>query len=125
VDFFSIGTNDLTQYTLAMDRGHPALAARHDGLHPAVLRLIAQTISAAHKHGKRADICGELGSDPAAVPILLGLGMDELSVSIPAVATVKAQVRSLNMADLGSLAQKALTCSTAQEVRELAAQFNA
>src|SRR5579859_2764074 len=77
IDFFSIGTNDLTQYTLAMDRGNSALAAKHDGLHPAVLRLIAQTIDAAHKFGKRADICGELGSDAAAVPILLGLGMDE------------------------------------------------
>jgi len=119
VDFFSIGTNDLTQYTLAMDRGNPALAAKHDGLHPAVLRLIAQTIEAAHKYGKRADICGELGSDTAAVPILLGLGMDELSVSIPAVPTVKAQVRGLNISDLQPLARQALTCSSAREVREL------
>jgi len=119
IDFFSIGTNDLTQYTLAMDRGNSALAAKHDGLHPAVLRLIAQTIGAAHKHGKRADICGELGSDAAAVPILLGLGMDELSVSIPSVPTVKAQVRSLKISDLQSLAREALNCSTAQEVREL------
>lgn len=119
IDFFSIGTNDLTQYTLAMDRGNSALASKHDGLHPAVLRLIAQTIDAAHKFGKRADICGELGSDPAAVPILLGLGMDELSVSIPSVPTVKAQVRSLKISDLQSLAREALNCSTAQEVREL------
>jgi phosphocarrier protein FPr len=84
-----------------------------------VLRLIAHTIEAAHKYGKRADICGELGSDTAAVPILIGLGMDELSVSIPSVATVKAQVRSLNLADLKPLARQALECSTAQEVREL------
>jgi phosphocarrier protein FPr len=119
IDFFSIGTNDLTQYTLAMDRGNSALASKHDGLHPAVLRLIAQTIDAAHKHGKRADICGELGSDAAAIPILLGLGMDELSVSIPSVPTVKAQVRSLKISELGSLAREALNCSTAQEVREL------
>ena len=119
IDFFSIGTNDLTQYTLAMDRGNSALASKHDGLHPAVLRLIAQTIDAAHKYGKRADICGELGSDAAAVPILLGLGMDELSVSIPSIPTVKAQVRSLNISDLQSLAREALNCSTAQEVREL------
>lgn len=119
IDFFSIGTNDLTQYTLAMDRGNSALASKHDGLHPAVLRLIAQTIDAAHKFGKRADICGELGSDAAAVPILLGLGMDELSVSIPSVPTVKAQVRSLNISNLQSLAREALNCSTAQEVREL------
>jgi multiphosphoryl transfer protein len=119
IDFFSIGTNDLTQYTLAMDRGNSALASKHDGLHPAVLRLIAQTIDAAHKYGKRADICGELGSDAAAIPILLGLGMDELSVSIPSVPTVKAQVRSLRISELGSLAREALNCATAQEVREL------
>lgn len=119
IDFFSIGTNDLTQYTLAMDRGNAALASRHDGLHPAVLRLIAMTIDAAHKHGKRADICGELGSDAAAVPILLGLGMDELSVSIPSVPTVKAQVRSLRIEDWRGVARDALNCSTAKEVREL------
>jgi multiphosphoryl transfer protein len=119
IDFFSIGTNDLTQYTLAMDRGNSALASKHDGLHPAVLRLISHTIEAAHKYGKRADICGELGSDAAAVPILIGLGMDELSVSIPSVPTVKAQVRSLKISDLQPLAREALNCSTAQEVREL------
>ena len=119
IDFFSIGTNDLTQYTLAIDRGNSALASKHDGLHPAVLRLIAQTIDAAHKFGKRADICGELGSDAAAIPILLGLGMDELSVSIPSIPTVKAQVRSLNISELHSLAREALNCASAQEVREL------
>ena len=119
IDFFSIGTNDLTQYTLAMDRGNSALASKHDGLHPAVLRLIATTIDAAHKYGKRADICGELGSDAAAIPILLGLGMDELSVSIPSVPTVKAQVRGLKIADWQSPAREALNCATAQEVREL------
>jgi multiphosphoryl transfer protein len=119
IDFFSIGTNDLTQYTLAMDRGNSALASKHDGLHPAVLRLIAHTIESAHKHGKRADICGELGSDAAAIPILLGLGMDELSVSIPSVPTVKAQVRSLKISELQPLAREALNCATAQEVRDL------
>lgn len=119
IDFFSIGTNDLTQYTLAMDRGNAALASKHDGLHPAVLRLIAMTIDAAHKHGKRADICGELGSDAAAIPILLGLGMDELSVSIPSVPTVKAQIRALKIEDWRATARAALNCSTAKEVREL------
>jgi phosphocarrier protein FPr len=102
-----------------MDRGNPALGAKQDGLHPAVLRLIAMTIDAAHKHGKRADICGELGSDAAAIPILLGLGMDELSVSIPSIPTVKAQVRSLKISEWKSLAREALNCSSAQEVREL------
>ncbi len=122
VDFFSIGTNDLTQYTLAVDRGHPALAAMHDGLHPAVLRLIAHTIESAHRYGKRADICGELGSDAAAVPVLIGLGMDELSVSIPSVPTVKAQVRRLRMSELQPLAKKALECASAREVRDLVRQ---
>ncbi|MCL4268741.1 MAG: phosphoenolpyruvate--protein phosphotransferase [Anaerolineales bacterium] len=119
VDFFSIGTNDLTQYTLAMDRMHPALASRQDGLHPAVLRLIAKTIEGAHKHGKWAGICGELGSDPYAVPILIGLGIDELSISVPSVPLIKAQIRGLKASDLQTLAQQALECSTALEVREL------
>jgi len=119
VDFFSIGTNDLTQYTLAMDRMHPALAGRQDGLHPAVLRLIAKTIEGAHKHGKWAGICGELGSDPYAVPILIGLGIDELSMNVPSVPMVKAQIRRLKVPELQELAQRALECSTAMEVREL------
>jgi len=119
VDFFSIGTNDLTQYTLAMDRMHPALASKQDGLHPAVLRLIAKTIEGAHKHGKWAGICGELGSDPYAIPILIGLGIDELSVNVPSVPLVKAQIRGLKASELQSLAQQALECSTAREVREL------
>jgi multiphosphoryl transfer protein len=96
VDFFSIGTNDLTQYILAMDRGHPQLSAQVDGLHPAVLRLIDQTVRASHAAGKWTGVCGDLGADPQAVPILVGLGVDELSVSIPAVPAVKAQIRSLS-----------------------------
>jgi phosphoenolpyruvate-protein phosphotransferase len=119
VDFFSIGTNDLTQYTLAMDRANPTLAAKQDGLHPAVLRLIARTIEGAHKHGKWAGICGELGSDPYAVPILIGLGIDELSMNVPSIPLVKAQIRGLKVSELQSLAQQALECSTAREVREL------
>ncbi|HEY3310350.1 MAG TPA: phosphoenolpyruvate--protein phosphotransferase [Anaerolineales bacterium] len=119
IDFFSIGTNDLTQYTLAVDRGNASLATKHDGLHPAVLKLIALTVEGAHKYGKRADICGELGSDPLAIPVLLGLGLDELSVSIPSVPIVKAQVRTLKMSDLQPLAREALTCESPQEVRAL------
>jgi phosphoenolpyruvate-protein kinase (PTS system EI component) len=124
VDFFSIGTNDLTQYTLAMDRGNAGLAAKQDGLHPAVLRLIAQTVDAAHKHGKRADLCGELGSDAEAIPILVGLGVDELSVSIPAIPTVKAQVRTLTLVGIQPLGRRALDCSTAAEVRDLVRNFS-
>jgi phosphocarrier protein FPr len=118
VDFFSIGTNDLTQYTLAMDRTHPTLAARADGLHPAVLRLIAQTVEAAHAAGKWVGVCGELAADPLAVPILVGLEVDELSVSVPAVPTVKAQIRSLQLAECKQRAREALACATALQVRE-------
>jgi phosphocarrier protein FPr len=124
VDFFSIGTNDLTQYTLAMDRTHPALSAQADGLHPAVLRLIDQTVRAAHAAGKWVGVCGELGADPQAVPILVGLGIDELSVSVPAIPGVKAQIRSLSLAAAQQLAAQALACATAKEVRQLAAAVN-
>jgi phosphocarrier protein FPr len=117
VDFFSIGTNDLTQYTLAMDRGHPQLSAQADGLHPAVLRLIDQTVRASHAAGKWTGVCGELGADPQAVPILVGLGVDELSVSIPAVPAVKAQIRSLSFSTAQHLAAEALKCASAIEVR--------
>ncbi len=118
VDFFSIGTNDLTQYTMAMDRTHPALAAKADGLHPAVLRLIARTVEGAHAAGRWAGVCGELAADPAAVPILIGLGVDELSVSVPAVPTVKALIRSLSLAECQERARRALACATARQVRE-------
>ncbi len=119
VDFFSVGTNDLTQYTLAMDRMHPLLAGKSDGLHPAVLRLIARTVEAAHAAGKWVGVCGELGADAQAVPILIGMGVDELSISVPAIAPVKAQIRALNLADAKVLAEKALACGTAVEVRNI------
>jgi phosphocarrier protein FPr len=119
VDFFSIGTNDLTQYTMAMDRTHPVLAGQADGLHPAVLRLVDQTVRGAHAADKWVGVCGELAADPQAVPILVGLGVDELSVNVPAVPIVKAQVRSLTLSDAQELAAEALTRGTAVEVREL------
>ena len=119
VDFFSIGTNDLTQYTLAMDRMHPQLAGKSDGLHPAILRLIDATVKAAHDAGKWVGVCGELGADPQAVPILVGLGVDELSVTVPAVPTVKAQVRALDYSETQTLARRALACATASDVRQL------
>ncbi|USE36467.1 phosphoenolpyruvate--protein phosphotransferase [Endozoicomonas sp. SCSIO W0465] len=119
VDFFSIGTNDLTQYTLAVDRGHPKLAARIDGLHPAVLRLIDMTVKAANREGKWTGICGSLASDPNAVPILVGLGVQELSISVPAIPIVKARVRSLNYEHCQSLAREALTLDSVEDVRRL------
>lgn len=119
VDFFSIGTNDLTQYVLAIDRGHPQLSKDADGLHPSVLRLIAQTVTAAHAHGKWVGVCGELASDPQAVPILIGLGVDELSMSDSNIAVIKAQVRTMNYLAATALAKQALECQTAKQVRAL------
>jgi phosphoenolpyruvate-protein kinase (PTS system EI component) len=117
VDFFSIGTNDLTQYTLAMDRMHPTLATQADGLHPAVLRLIERTVAGAHAAGKWVGVCGELGSDPLAVPILIGLGVDELSISVPAIPTVKDQIRTITLAECQARARRALSYATAGQVR--------
>ena len=119
VDFFSIGTNDLTQYTLAMDRGHPRLAPQVDGLSPAVLRLVELTVAAARKHGRWTGVCGGIAGDPQAVPLLLGLGVDELSVSVAAIPALKAQIRRLRMEQCRALAQAALACATAAEVRAL------
>ncbi|RSO31021.1 phosphoenolpyruvate--protein phosphotransferase [Acinetobacter lactucae] len=122
VDFFSIGTNDLTQYTLAIDRGHPILSAEADGLHPSILQLIDQTVKAAHKHGKWVGICGELAADPKAVPILVGLGVDELSMSPNSIPLVKAQIRTLNYSKAQVLAKRALECDSAPAVRQLSEQ---
>ncbi len=119
VDFFSVGTNDLTQYTMAIDRGHPTLSAQADGLHPAVLQLIDITVRAAHANGKWVGICGELAADPLAVPVLVGLGVDELSVSARSIGEVKACVRELNLSTAKQLAQTALTVGSAAEVRAL------
>ena len=116
-DFFSIGTNDLTQYTLAMDRGHPKLAPKVDGLNPSVLRLIAWTVKAAHDQGKWVGVCGGIASDPQAVPLLMGLGVDELSVSLPTIPAIKAQIRNLWLHECQELATRALTLETAAEVR--------
>jgi phosphocarrier protein FPr len=102
-----------------MDRDHPELSGQADGLHPAVLRLIDTTARAAHAAGKWVGICGELGADTQAVPVLVGLGVDELSVSIPAIPTVKAQIRALSLSTAKSLAAEALECASAAEVRRL------
>jgi phosphoenolpyruvate-protein phosphotransferase len=119
VDFFSIGTNDLTQYTLAMDRGHPRLAPQVDGLSPAVLRLIDMAVRAAQTHGRWTGVCGGIAGDPQAVPLLVGLGLDELSVSVPAIPAVKAQIRRVRLSDCRKLADAALRSATAAEVRAL------
>lgn len=123
-DFFSIGTNDLTQYTLAMERGNPRLAPSMDALHPAVLRLIDHTVRGAHAHKRWVGVCGALASDPDAVPILLGLGVDELSVSVPAVPAIKARVRELSMMQCMKTARDALDASDAAEVRAIVAHHH-
>jgi len=118
VDFFSIGTNDLTQYTLAMDRDHPRLASQADSFHPSVLRLIASTVKAAHAHGKWVGVCGAMASETLAVPLLLGLGVDELSVSVPLIPAIKAAVREVDLADCRAIAQQVLGLESAEQVRE-------
>ncbi|PNG43851.1 PTS mannose transporter subunit IIC [Pseudomonas asplenii] len=118
VDFFSIGTNDLTQYTLAMDRDHPRLASQADSFHPSVLRLIAMTVEAAHAHGKWVGVCGAMASERLAVPLLLGLGVDELSVSVPQIPAIKAAVREVNLLDCKAIAEQVLGLESAEEVRE-------
>ena len=123
VDFFSIGTNDLTQYTLAIDRGHPSLSAQADGLHPAVLRLIDMTVRAAHAEGKWVGVCGELAADPQAVAILLGLEVDELSVASRSVAEVKALVRQRDYQTARALALEALQQDSAAAVRALVEHY--
>jgi phosphocarrier protein FPr len=122
-EFFSVGTNDLTQYTLAMDRGHPKLAPQVDGLNPAVLRLIAHAVQGARPLGRRVGVCGGIASDPRAVPILIGIGVDDLSVSLPAIPAVKAQIRTLHLDECRQLAARALAAESADEVRRLAPEF--
>jgi multiphosphoryl transfer protein len=123
VDFFSIGTNDLTQYTLAMDRGHPKLARHADGLHPAVLRMIGLTVEGAKKHGKWVGVCGGIASDVIAIPVLIGLGVKELSVTVPTIPAIKAAVGRLSLAECEDLAREVLTLGTAEEVRARLAPY--
>jgi phosphocarrier protein FPr/phosphocarrier protein len=117
VDFISVGTNDLAQYVLAMDRGNPALAAEVDALHPAVLRLIRMAAQGAG--GLPVGVCGGLASDPAAVPILIGLGVTELSVTPARVAATKAELRALDLTACRELATRACAQASAAEVRAL------
>jgi phosphocarrier protein FPr/phosphocarrier protein len=117
--FFSIGTNDLSQYALARDRTNPAVANGLDGLDPAVLRLIAETVTGANAHGRPTGVCGGLAAVPDAIPILLGLGVTELSVPAAAIAETKAIVRSLNLARCRILANEALDAPDSDAVRAL------
>ncbi|NBB08425.1 phosphoenolpyruvate--protein phosphotransferase [Pseudomonas sp. SLFW] len=122
-DFLSVGTNDLSQYTLAMDRDHAGLAARVDALHPALLRLIAMTCTAAQDKGRWVGVCGALASDPLATAALIGLGVRELSVSPPQVPEIKAQVRELDVRQCEALAQHLMNLTSAEDVRDACRTF--
>ncbi|HVY86514.1 MAG TPA: phosphoenolpyruvate--protein phosphotransferase [Caulobacterales bacterium] len=122
-DFLSIGTNDLTQYALAMDRGNVELAARIDALHPAILRLIAQTAEGAQTRGRWLGVCGGLAGDLLAAPILIGLGVTELSAIHTLIPEIKALVRRLTLQSCEALAREALKQNSAEAVRALARRF--
>jgi phosphoenolpyruvate-protein phosphotransferase/dihydroxyacetone kinase phosphotransfer subunit len=119
VDFFSLGTNDLTQYTMAAERGNAAVAGLADGLHPALLRLISAVAEAAGRHDRWVGVCGELASDPTAVPLLVGLDVTELSANAPAIPAVKQAVRTVDVDAAHRLAAEALRLASATEVRAL------
>jgi phosphoenolpyruvate-protein phosphotransferase len=123
VDFLSIGSNDLTQYTLAMDRGHTNLARRTDALHPAVLQMMAAAARAGNAAGKLVAVCGGVAADRTAVPILLGFGVRELSVVPAAIPELKSQIGSLRIADCEKLAQSCLRLGSAAEVRGMVERF--
>ncbi|MCL2043784.1 MAG: phosphoenolpyruvate--protein phosphotransferase [Treponema sp.] len=122
-DFFSIGTNDLIQYSLAVDRGNEKVSYLGDALHPAVLRFLKQTIDAAHAKGIKAAVCGELASDPEVTGILLGLGLDELSMAAPSIPRIKEIIRSVSLESCKALAVQALQGRSIAEVRAAADEW--
>lgn len=123
VDFFSIGTNDLVQYTIAVDRTNDAVAHLADTLHPAVVLLIQRVIDGAHAAGKECGMCGEMAGDPAAIPLLLALGLDDFSMAPGSVPFAKDQIRRLSKGDLEGLKRVAVTASSSEEIREETGRF--
>ncbi|WP_311352179.1 phosphoenolpyruvate-protein phosphotransferase PtsI [Aggregatibacter segnis] len=123
VDFFSIGTNDLTQYTLAVDRGNELISHLYNPMSPSVLSLIKQVIDASHAEGKWTGMCGELAGDENATILLLGMGLDEFSMSAISVPRIKKLIRNVNYQDAKHLAEKALQQPTAAEIERLVADF--
>ena len=118
-DFFSIGTNDLIQYSMAADRMSEKVSYLYQPLNPSILRLVKMTIDGAHKEGKWAGMCGEMAGDPNAAPLLLGLGLDEFSMSATSILNARKIIRSLSKKDMEELAAKAISCQTEAEVMEL------
>ncbi|GAF99073.1 unnamed protein product, partial [marine sediment metagenome] len=118
VDFFSIGTNDLSQYTMAADRTNAQVAPIASGFQPAVLRLIKEVIDAAHANGKWVGLCGELAGELLAIPILLGLGLDEFSMNPPAIPFAKRLIRSISLEHAKGVAEEALQLRSDTEIRD-------
>jgi len=118
VDFFSIGTNDLSQYVMAASRENDAVSHLHDPLHPAVLRAIRRSVDAAHDNDAWIGMCGEMAGDPSVTKLLVGLGLDELSMSAVTIPEVKAAITETDTESAGELAKRALGASTKSEVRE-------
>ena len=123
VDFFSIGTNDLTQYVLAADRGDPSLAGLQDALHPAVLRTIAAVVAGADAAGIGVAVCGELAGDPAGALVLVGLGVHELSAEASSLDGIRAALAGVTSAELRELAARALAATDAETVRVYASEL--
>ena len=123
VDFFSIGTNDLTQYTLAVDRGNELISHLYNPMQPSVLSLIKQVIDASHTEGKWTGMCGELAGDEHATLLLLGMGLDEFSMSAISVPRIKKLIRNVNFQDAKALADKALQQPTAAQIERLIEEF--
>jgi phosphotransferase system enzyme I (PtsI) len=119
VDFLSIGTNDLIQYTLAVDRVNESVAYLYDPSNPAILRLIKMTVDACHKAGKWVGMCGEMAGDPVFIPLLLGMGLDELSVSVSVIPEIKKVIRMMPYETSVKIAQAALQMKTSDEVLKL------
>ncbi|MGS5801497.1 phosphoenolpyruvate--protein phosphotransferase [Staphylococcus aureus] len=123
VDFFSIGTNDLIQYTMAADRMSERVSYLYQPYNPSILRLVKQVIEPSHKEGKWTGMCGEMAGDEIAIPLLLGLGLDEFSMSATSVLKARRQIKGLSQNEMEELAQRAIDCATSEEVQDLVNQY--
>jgi phosphotransferase system enzyme I (PtsI) len=123
VSFFSIGTNDLIQYSLAVDRMNEKIAHLYEPTHPAIVRLVKATVDAAHRHNIQVTVCGEMASDPVLAPLLIGLGVDELSVAPPLVPPIKFVIRQLKLSEAKALAEFALQCESSVDILARCQEF--
>lgn len=123
VDFFSIGTNDLIQYTMAADRMSERVSYLYQPYNPSILRLVKQVIKASHNEGKWTGMCGEMAGDETAIPLLLGLGLDEFSMSATSILKARRQIKGLSQNEMEELADRAINCATLEEVQELVEQY--